>query len=91
MAELPWNRALLEANQKQASRVAELEVENRRLKVTIANLRRRLDQARHVHANWLLRQQAWRAERDDLLRRLALADPTPHPSIDAYRNWGPGS
>jgi len=70
MSELPWNRALLEASEKQAVLLGECEEEVVRLKVTITNLRRRLQQAKLVHANWLLRQQAWRHERDELLRKL---------------------
>jgi hypothetical protein len=41
------------------------------MEVTIVNLKRRLQNAKLVHANWLLRQQAWRHERDELLRRLS--------------------
>ena len=70
MAELPWNAALLEANQRQTDRLVELEAENTRLKVTIANLQSRLRRAKHVHENWLLRQRAWRDERNELLARL---------------------
>jgi len=66
MSELPWNKALLETSTKQAALLSEL----LRLRVTVANLKRRLQNARLVHANWLLRQQAWRAERDELMRRL---------------------
>ena len=72
----------------QRARIAELESENQRLHVTIVNLKRRLIAARETHARWLLRQQAWRAERDDLLRRLALPSRT-EPSRVALRRWGP--
>ena len=96
MSELPFTPIMLKAAREQARRLTELEAENTRLtsentrlRVTIANLRRRIYQARHVHANWLLRQQAWRAERDDLLRRLSLTTPTPTPSQVALIRWGP--
>jgi len=98
MSELRFDAVLAEASLVQANRLAELESENAelrdanlRLKATIANLRRRIYQARHVHANWLLRQQSWRYERDELLRRLSLAGLPTSPGIDGYRNWGPGS
>jgi len=86
-----FNTAMLLAARAQADRVKFLEEENRRLRVTIVNLRRRLLRARDVHANWLLRQQAWRAERDELLTRLSFFSPSPTPSEITYRNWGPGS
>ena len=70
MSEMPWNRALLDAQVKQAALLSECEEKVVRLEVTVANLRRRIYQARLVNANWLLRQQAWRHERDELLRRL---------------------
>jgi len=70
MSELPWNKALLDSQVKQAALLSECEEEVLRLRVTVANLKRRLQNARLVHANWLLRQQAWRAERDELMRRL---------------------
>ena len=70
MSDMPWNRALLQASEKQAALLSECEEKILKLEVTIANLRRRLQQAKLVHANWLLRQQTWRAERDELMRRL---------------------
>ena len=73
MANPPWNQALYQLTEQQARRLEEAEAEIVALKVTIVNLKRRLQQARLVHANWKLRQQAWRAERDELLRRLARA------------------
>lgn len=73
MSELPWNEALLRANKAQADRLAEAEEEIKTLKVTIVNLKRRLREAKHRQANWLLRQQAWRHERRELLGRLATA------------------
>jgi len=71
VSELPWNRALVEASEKQAALLNECEEKLLKLEVTIVHLRRRLQQAKLVHANWLLRQQAWRHERDELMRRLA--------------------
>ena len=98
MSEIGFDRVLLDASRVQANRLAELESENTelrhantRLKVTVANLRRRIYQARYAHARWLLRQQSWRHERDELLRSLARLDPSPHPAVKAYRDWGPGS
>jgi len=74
MSELPWNKALLDSQVKQAALLSECEEEVLRLRVTIANLKRRLFNAKLVHQNWLLRQQAWRVERDELLRRLNTRD-----------------
>jgi uncharacterized lipoprotein YmbA len=71
--QMPWDKALLDAQVKQAALLDDCQDEVVRLKVTITNLRRRLQQAKLVHANWLLRQQTWRAEREELLRRLRKA------------------
>jgi len=70
MSEMPWNKALLETSQKQAALLSDCEEKVLRLEVTVANLKRRLFNAKLIHENWLLRQQAWRAERDELMRRL---------------------
>jgi hypothetical protein len=70
MAEMPWNRALAESAEKQAALLGECEQKLLRQQVTITNLKRRLQNAKLSHQNWLLRQQAWRHERDELLRRL---------------------
>jgi len=72
----------------ESAHIAALESENARLQVTNVNLRRRLIRAKESHARWLLRQQAWRAERDDLLRKLG---GRVEPSRIAYRRWGPES
>ena len=70
MSQMPWDAALLAATQQQAERLGEAEQEILRLRVTVANLTRRLREARIRQENWLLRQQAWRAERTELLRQL---------------------
>ena len=71
MNKMPWDSALLAASQEQAEKLALAEEEILRLKVTITGLMRRLREARMRQENWLLRQQAWRAERNDLLSRLS--------------------
>lgn len=82
MSQMPWDSALLQAQQEQAQRLAEAEELIIRLKVTVANLKRRLYEARVRQENWLLRQQAWRAERNELLRRLGPVEADP-----ARRRW----
>jgi len=98
MSEMPWGNVLALAMHEQANRLAEVEAENAelrerntKLKLTAVNLRRRVYAARYAQARWLLRQQSWRAERDELLRRLSLAGLPTTPGLNAYKNWGPGS
>lgn len=91
MNDPPWDAAMLAANRAQAARLAELEAENARLQVTIVNMRRRLARAKELHANWLLRQAAWRRERDELLHRLSLTTAAVEPSRTTLRRWGPES
>ena len=91
MNELPLDSALAEASRVQSMRLAELEAENARLKVTVVNMKRRLIQAKRVHTNWLIRAQSWRIERDDLLHRLSHHAPTTPKLATAYWRWGPES
>ena len=79
---MPWDAALLAAQQEQAERLRVVEEENLRLKVTVTRLRARLREARYRQENWLLRQSAWRAERTELLRRLGSIEADP-----AKRRW----
>ena len=74
MKEMPWESALAQAAQAQAQRLVEAEEEILRLKVIVTNLKRELRGARMRQENWLLRQQAWRAERRELLARLSPAN-----------------
>lgn len=70
LSPLPWESALYSAVSALEAELLACRKENAELHADIAQLRARLAQARKVHANWLLRRDAWHRERAELLARL---------------------
>lgn len=67
--QLPWESAIYEAVRALERRVEEAERERDQLVMENHVLRKRLRESRERLANWELRRQAWRREREEVMRR----------------------
>ena len=66
----PWKTALYVAVQAAEQRATELEADKAQLLLENHTLRNALRECRGRLENWKIRQETWRRERDELLRRL---------------------
>lgn len=67
---MPWETALYDAVRALERRTAEAEAETQRLIGENHLMRKKLRESKQRLENWELRRQAWKLERDELLRRL---------------------
>jgi len=66
---MPWESALYDAVRALERRATEAERERDRLILRVHKLEKALWECRQRLENWQLRQNAWRQERAELLRR----------------------